>query len=461
VRGRLALLVSAVALPGLLLATIFIFQAYRHERASVGERLLHTARAVASVVDGEVDNAHTMLRALAATSVIARHDLVELDRVARRALADDERWFALTDARGQQEVNTRVPRGTALPRITDFDAEFHRAMREGREYVSNLRPGPVAGALVVHVSRPFDYNGELYALHLAMLPEMLARSLRPDRFAPTGIVTVLDRNGRIILRNRGAEKYVGQSATPDIVRATALQAEGMVDSVTLEKIPVLAVFSRARCGWSVAIGAPKAELYATAERLLWWGIGCSVLLGAVAVLMAAWIARALIRSVDALRADAETIRRGQMPARSSSGLQETDFVAEAMRRTATALLQRTRTLETISRVNARLVAERDVQMILADVIDAGREVSGAAYGVLWRARAAMPRPRCRQGPAPPRRCATRWAWRQTRPCLTRQARAKTSCTSPICRPTRVPGASRAAPSRRPASRGCAAIWWFQ
>ncbi len=383
VRGRLTLLILAIIVPGLALAALYIFQAYRHEHEVVAARLLSTARAIADVVDGEINEAHILLKALGSTSVLARGDLAGLDAVARGALTGDERWFVLLDAKGQQVVNTRVPLASPLP-LFQREPEFAAAMERGEPYVSDLIHGPVAQAMVTHVSHAYRENGRFkYSLSVGILPATLGKVLNVDRYAPGCIVAILDRQGVLVARNRSPEKFVGGPAMPDIVQATAARAEGIVDSVTLENIPVLTAFSRARCGWSVAIGAPTEQLYASARWLLLWGVICAALLTLIAVWMAAWIGRAVVENIDALTRDADSIGRGAMPAVRASGLAETDFVAAAMRRTADALLQRTRTLEAMNRVNTKLVAEHDLEKIVQSVTDAGREVSGAAFGAFF------------------------------------------------------------------------------
>ena len=383
VRGRLTLLVGAIALPALLLGSILIFAGYRKERAAVANTLVSTARAVARIVDGEIDKSQALLLSFRASSALRQGDFKELDSLARRTLAHDDRWFVVTDETGRQYVNTRLPPASPLPSIV-LDPGFLGEVRAGRMYVSNLVFGPAAQSLVVHVGAPyFEEDALKYTLNLAMLPASLARALEVDRYVPSSVLAVLDRDGKIVARTRSPEKYVGASATADIVAATARAAEGVVDSVTLEGIPVVTAFSRARCGWSVIIGAPKAELYASAQRLLTLGLVCSALLIAIAGVMAAWIGRALVHGVESLTANAQAVRRGSMPEKQSTGLEETDFVARAMADTAEALLRRTRTLEALNKVNAGLVAERDLEKIVQSVTDAGRETSGAAFGAFF------------------------------------------------------------------------------
>jgi signal transduction histidine kinase len=74
----------------------------------------------------------------------------------------------------------------------------------------------------------------------------------------------------------------------------------------------------------------------------------------IAILMAAWILRAIVRSVDSLSEDAEVLGLGKMPVEKERGLAETDFVATAMRRTADLLLRRTAVLEQVNHDNLEL-----------------------------------------------------------------------------------------------------------
>ncbi len=377
------LLVAAIAVPALLLVAILTFQAYRNERASVAAQLLSTSRAIASVVDGEVDEAQAILGALASTNAIQGDNMAGLEATARRTLAKDERWFVVLDPQGQELVNTRRPPGEPLPKI-QLPPDLLAEMKATGTYVSNLRHASAVDAMVVDVSRLYVKDGAIkYILVLVMRSTTLARALDIQRYAPHSVLTIADRDGIILARSRNGDKFVGKSVTPDILAAIRAEPEGTLESVTLEKIPVLTTFAHANCGWAVALGSPKLELYQAARRLLELGFVCAGLVAFTAVGLAYWIGRALVRSVDALAADADLMARGNMPAEQSSGLEETDFVARVIRRTAEILIRRTRTLELLNRVNTSLVAEHDLEKIVQTVTDASREACGAAFGAFF------------------------------------------------------------------------------
>lgn len=352
VRGRLFLLVAALVLPAVGIISALSWESYRAQRNAIRIELANTARAVASLVDAEVDRSTIVLRTLAATRAVGERNWEALDITARRILPTKTRWLVAIDLSGQELVNTRLPPGGPLPKI-NLDPSYVASIREGRVFISSLVFGPAANGLVVHVGLPYLHpSGELYGLSIVMQPDALGESLDVGRFAPEGVLSILDQGGRIIVRNPNQAQFMGRSATPDIVKATHERTEGVGESVTLEHIPVLTAFARAKCGWSVAIGIPKSKVFASAQRLLLIGLGCSLLVTGAAVAMALWIGRAVVRSVDALTEDAERMARGQVPESRPSQLQETTFVAQAMSRMA----------ETLAReIEAKSTAEKELR----------------------------------------------------------------------------------------------------
>ncbi len=332
VRGRLFLLIAALVLPALIIISVLSWEAFRTQRTGVRSELANTARAVAGLVDTEIDRSLATLQTFAASDAFQRRDWEEVDRMARRILPDTKRWFVIVGMDGRPIVNTRLPRGTPIPEI-NLAPEYVAAMREGHVFVSDFVFGPAANRHVVHVGMPFTAtNGELIGLNLAMEPETLREVLDVRRFAPDGVLSIADRGGRIIVRSPYQKEFIGATVRPDMLKAMREAAEGVGESVTLEGIPVLTAFSHAKCGWGVAIGAPKAKVFAATRRLLFIGLGSAALVAFGGVGMAMWIARAVLRNVDGLARDAESLARGDVRASGPHNLQEIEIVAQAMRR---------------------------------------------------------------------------------------------------------------------------------
>lgn len=342
VRGRLACLALAVAVPALLLVVTLVVQAYRNGRAAVAEHLSSTARVLSSLVDHEIGQSEALLKGLATSRDLEARNFAAFDGRARAVVTGD-RWIVLTDAAGQQLVNTYVPFGSPLPQQT-VDGEFRATLAQGRTYVSNVIIGAASHRPMLFVAVPVMEGVQLkYILSLAMFPEAFAAGLGAERFFPGSFVTIIDRTGAIAARHPGGDRLVGTKAAPDLLGSLEEEWVSAREAVTLEGVRVLGAASRSpKSGWTVAIGAPFTDLYASARKLLWIGLIASSILMTVAVAMALWISRALVRSVDSLVADTLVIGQGDVPAERSSGLAETDFVALAMLRTARKLKERER-----------------------------------------------------------------------------------------------------------------------
>jgi signal transduction histidine kinase len=326
----------ALLAPALLLVASLIYRAYQNERAAVSEKLLATARAVSGLADRELKEFETILRTLGASQALADGKLDSFNVIARGALADDKRWFALTDDRQQQIINTLRPFGDPLPPL-ETPAEMTAAHGRGSVYISNLTRDAVSGGPVLFVSRPYLVEGrQRNSLTLFVSPADFGEILGLSRFTtPDGRVSLIDREYRILARSRHAEKYVGHAANDHMQALVKAASEGVHNTITLDGIPVITAFHRAeKSGWVAVVSVPRASLFASARKLLWVGLALSALLLATAGVLAAWVMRGLTRGIDSLVAGSESVIRGDPVDFMQSGLRETDFVGLAMVRSA-------------------------------------------------------------------------------------------------------------------------------
>ncbi|MGH7944948.1 MAG: PAS domain S-box protein, partial [Opitutaceae bacterium] len=339
VRGRLAFLVIAITAPAILLVALLVFQAYRNEREAVGQHVIGTARATSALVDSKLRQSEALLKALGASHELATGDLPGFRWRVESVMSGEEGWIVLADFSGRQLVSTAPPGGAPL---LHRDPQEQAAISMGRTYISDMPRGADRPAQLVRLVVPkMDAGALKYTLSHVMPPSTFADVLQAGRFSPDNVVTIVDRTGTIIVRYPNTERYAGAKATADIVTAITSRTEGTHESVTLEGEPVLAVYCRAPfSGWSIAMGVPFAVLHAPAKRMILPGLATSALLLAVAIFMAAWIGRALVRSVDTLVSDTEKLGQGVVPPVRASGLAEADFVAAAMRKSALRLKER-------------------------------------------------------------------------------------------------------------------------
>ncbi|QYM78117.1 hypothetical protein K0B96_12455 [Horticoccus luteus] len=340
-RGRLALLVVAVILPVLLLAATLLAESYRRERDALTRQTELLTRMRRLVVDGVLREKEALLKGLATSAKLESGDFRGFYEQARQVTTSRDEWVVLIGADRQQIINTALPFGAPLPMI-HFRDSFRQAALAGQTYVSNLIQGPATGEWLVFVAIPIQREGELrYTLNLAMRPAVLSKLLLGPNIGPGWTVSIVDGDARVVARNRGGEQYIGRQASADMMAAMHASEEGSIETVTLDGIPTISAFSRSRdTPWSVIIGAPRADLYASAHEWVVWVLGAAAVLGALTVAMAWWVSRGVWRGVQSLVADAGALVRTEPLGAAKTGMRETDVVATVLRQSADKLRAR-------------------------------------------------------------------------------------------------------------------------
>lgn len=355
-RGRLLVLVSLVAGALCLLAGLLTWRAYDNVRDAVFHELGGTARASAALVDQRVETMDALLRGLLTAGELEVGNFGEFHARAAQMTEPGRRWIVVTDLDGQQVINTHLPFGSTLPRVTQ-PTDHARFVAEGRNYVSNLTPGPASGKQVLYVtSEVAADDGRKYRVSIAFTPEEFSEGLAT--ITPPGhILGVVDRNGIIAMRSRSPEKFIGKPASDDVRAAMKRGGETLLYSRTMEGDPVLAALVPApRTGWSVIVGAPRAQLQASARRLAILGLLTSFAILAVATAVAWWIVRAAVHDMSALVVDTRAIAAGAVPGESQTKLTETRLIAAALRTTAEQL---SRESEERRQVQAQVIATKE------------------------------------------------------------------------------------------------------
>ncbi|MEW6100197.1 MAG: diguanylate cyclase [Pseudomonadota bacterium] len=359
VRGSLLLLVVACVLPVALGAALVIVEAYRAGRATVLERALASSRSMMGVVDGELRYAASGLQLLATSPSLARADLEAFHTQASHALAFQAgNNIVLSAPSGQQLLNTLVRFGEPLP-MHGNPALLQRVIATGQPQVSDLFIGGFTRRPLVAVEVPVKVDGRVaYGLAMGFFPERFAALvswLRPDA---DWVVSVFDRQGTIVARTHAPERFVGQRGAPALDEAMQRSDSGLVETETLEGVNVLAAFSRSPVtGWTVAVGIPKDALLAQLQRWIAGQVAASLLLMAVATVLASRIAARLARSIRSLVEVAEALGRGERIEVPRQSLREVDAVAKALLRSSNLL--DTRTLERDTAHDATAAARMD------------------------------------------------------------------------------------------------------
>jgi signal transduction histidine kinase len=185
--------------------------------------------------------------------------------------------------------------------------------------------------MFVAVSVPVLRDGRaIYVLSLNIAP-LLPRMLAELNLPPDWIVTIGDRGGTTIARNREADRFVGQLGGSTALELFRTSDEGWFPAISREGTRVYVAFAHVKfSGWTVAMGIPDAVLSAPVRRSAWILILTDGVALALALLLAAAILRRIASAIAGLADYAEAVGRGEHITLLPTGISETDAVARSL-----------------------------------------------------------------------------------------------------------------------------------
>jgi signal transduction histidine kinase/ActR/RegA family two-component response regulator len=318
-------------LPAAATISFVVARAYLQERADIERITVGEARALMQVVERDLAGAQGALTVLATSPYLTSGDLAAFHQQARDVLLTQPgNGIVLADATGQQLVSTIVPYGEALPR-TGVSGLLHTIVDTGKPGISDFYIGATSKQPQIAVGVPVFRDGRIaYALTMGFLPSRFNEILVRRGLPAEWIVSIFDRTGVIISRSHAAEQYVGHKGSPALLQMIAESPEGIVETSTLEGIPVLAAFSRSpTSGWALAIGVPTAILTANLRHSLWLTVGSAVSLLLLGIVLARLVGGRIAQSIRALAAPALALATGR-PAGAESRQSDIAEVEEVM-----------------------------------------------------------------------------------------------------------------------------------
>ncbi|WP_290641509.1 hybrid sensor histidine kinase/response regulator [Aquabacterium sp.] len=288
IRTSLVWLVAASMLPGMLLSAWFIVSDYQQHKAQAIQRAIAIARAGTASLDRDLAGTTAALRVLASSNSLHHDDLATFYLQAQDALPYQAiSNYVLINETGHQMLNTLKPWGAALPAVGG-PPQLQRIFKTGEPVLTDVFTGPVTGKPILALGVPVKRDGHtLYSLNAGIFPERIAKVLMSQNLPHNWISAVLDSKGNIVARTHEMDRFVGKPAVPDLIRMSRQSSEGVLETITLEGIPVITAFSRSSVSdWSVAVGIPQTQLTAELKRSLFTLLIASMLLFASAL----WVA---------------------------------------------------------------------------------------------------------------------------------------------------------------------------
>jgi two-component system, sensor histidine kinase and response regulator len=366
IRSQLTRVVLAAALPVWFASALLLYQVQIESRALTERDAAATARALMVAVDRDLASTETAALVLSYSPDLDSGDLAAFHARASKVMSSGiGNNVVLTDASSQQVLNTVKPFGEPLPRHGD-PALARRIFETGKPAISDLYLGGVLLRPVLSVDVPVIRHGQvMYDLSIGIFPERLSEILRQEHLPAGWVAAVFDSKGVIAARTRAADQFdqfVGHKAPATLVEKMAQVPEGMVETRTLEGIPVSAVFSRSRVSnWTVAIGIPTTGFTVRLWKSLGLSLASTLVLVALGIAAARFTGERLARPIRALVGPALAHGRGEHVAIPALGLKEADEVGHALVEGSRLLAQRTAERDEV---------EREKQLVL----DAKRQI---------------------------------------------------------------------------------------
>jgi signal transduction histidine kinase len=345
-RVYLLFLVLGALLPGALLTGILVWRAFANNRAVSERRLIESARVDASALDREFASTIGTLDLLATSPTLEDEDLKGFHEEGERVQSTHPGWYEITllSSDGKMLLSTRQPWGTPLRALSDPES-LQRLVTTHKPVVGNVRPAPESDAEpVVAIRVPVMRQARVkYALSAIVSVDALARLVPrqlPDSEEWTR--TILDSQGTIAVRTRGAEDYVGEPAT-EAFRARIRDAPDSVSSeTTREGIEVYAAFSRGTYGWTAVVVVPRAVLDAPLRASTIGVLTGAALLLLCGLAVVLFVSRRLSEDLAAASAAAEAVAEGRPLPSADPHVAETVRLHRSLETAATLLDNRAR-----------------------------------------------------------------------------------------------------------------------
>ncbi|HEY5964887.1 MAG TPA: ATP-binding protein [Xanthobacteraceae bacterium] len=358
-------ILPAVAFSGYLLKRFSDNERVRAERT-----LVESAKGIARGIDAQFLAAEAAILALRASVLLDTNNISEFEKRLRRTATETGRDFVLVDRDGRLVINTLLKEGQ--PPGTNHPGLWAQVFAERRTVISSITEGRTSGRLFAAIGAPVIRDDTVkWALVASLYTKHFENVMAEPGVPNDWILSIVDRNGRIMARSRNNEQFAGKLLVPELIRHMQARGTGTIRTVSLEGIPLISTFQYAPfTGWAAAVGMPVQTL----EAPMWDALRQLLIAGAaftaLAILLAFIISRYLDRTIGALTGAASALGRGAVIEPPDSAVREFNEIGAVLERTSRVLRGLTSNLEAqvaertseLSATNTRLTSEIKLRM---------------------------------------------------------------------------------------------------
>lgn len=317
-------------LPLLIFVVFLLSELERSEYDALRREAAQDAQTIGRNVERELEDMSTTLRLLGGAAELAAGDLAAFHERTASSLGAGSLYVLLVDRDGTQRLNTRVPFGTPLRRMSDI-ATLEKVLGTGETQASGVFFGATSQQWVFNVIMPLpkELSASGSALVLTQNAGDLAGLTATDILPPGWSAAIIDAEGKVIVSS-GPENMASGSSYPDDLRGLIVGSNSSAVSGHGGQEIMMGYARVADWPWRVAVWGPVASAQATLAST-WQNFlyGSLVLLAlSLAIVLAA--AHQLRRSIRQIAGMAERIGRGEIVSPELTKVIEANQVAVAL-----------------------------------------------------------------------------------------------------------------------------------
>lgn len=318
-------------LPLLAFVIFLLSELERSELENLRGEAAQDAQTISRNFERKLEDMSTTLRLLSGAAELRAGDLAAFHQRTASSLGAGSLYVLLVDAEGQQMLNTRVPFGSPLKPMSNYDT-LQAALKSGEIEASGVFFGSTSQQFVFNVIMPLSpqmWQTAGAALVLTQNAGDLATMTTTDLLPPQWSAAVIDADNKVIVSS-GPGHIASGGRFPQTLTGLIKGSSGATAS-TIGGEEIMFGHSRvADWPWRVAVWGPvasaQASLASTWKSLLYG----SVTLLAVSLGIVLVAAHQLRRSIRQIAAMAERIGRGEIVSPDMTKVTEANQVAIAL-----------------------------------------------------------------------------------------------------------------------------------
>jgi len=318
----------AIALPILAFVALLLLQLEDNERSALRRDTVQDAQVLARSIDRQLQDMWTTLRLLSTSPELEKADFAAFHERTKSALASEDLFVILTDAEGNQLLNTRRPFGAPLRRMSNLPSLWN-VLNAHRTEVSDVFVGATSGEPVFNVTMPLPASAPGAALIATQNARELAQLVNIDGLPPGWSAAVLDSAGHVVAASGPAGFKPGSAFYPEILPAMTA-ASGAYQNNRVLPQSLLGYAQIPGWSWKTVVWGPIASAQSSITSTWRFLIVGGVALLAIALVAVYAVARQVRGTIRNIAEMADRMGRGEIVAPIETSVIEANQVAVAL-----------------------------------------------------------------------------------------------------------------------------------